>query len=441
MSDFAPFIAAFLRQNHQTGAEFTESYEQNKRLRALGRKMRAVSITGLGGSPVYAQGQLDEDVESTACSWQVSFKNWPARVPMGGLGVVEVCIGESIKLSLSRRLPNDHTIVHYVWFPRYSHDLHCARMFIFGMDGSRSAALKLCVTLSPITYDQYSSLPARPPNHPSVVSIEEVFSSIYSANQSIALVFHSVTFQTSLWTGWNADRFHSLRASTLLLSPQWQQCKQQRSHVSDLAMMDLSKLAKQIASELCEKTIMDLNEENQRLQTLVRQMRTVSITGPSGTPVYVTGQLDENGSKHETLDDAWTVEFPRQPVPLASLEVLCNMEVHIGEVIKVSLTRHHLGNYKSHFELLSHRELDQEARLVFEGQGGASGLTLWVYVSPITEEQYNSIVVEREEFTVDMMEEVFSGIFEDGLMVSFQKIDFDNDMLTGWNIGNFLVDA
>jgi len=385
MSDFAPFIVTFLQQDAQVGREFLESYEQNKCLRALGRKLRSVSITGPNGHPVYAQGQFDEDSELVedengeriADETRIRFKSWPARLPgesLDALCDLELHIGECIKLTLGRTCRNNHNLVHCISFHSFDNDLRGASMVIAGTDGGRSMGVKIVATILPVTREQYSLLPSQPTE----VNLQEVLSPLYSNSEQVVIMLRSVVFQTSLSTGWNADNFHVPRPSTLLLS----HCKQQRKQIrndSSLSKVDLSELAQQVASELCERTILDLNEENQRLRALVREMRQVSITGPGGSPIYAQGHLDEDGHIHENLDECWTVEFPRHsPAPFASAEMLCGAEVHIGEVVRVGLTSHYNGNYNSHGNIAWWHEWDHTMTVEFEGEGGAIGLTLYV---------------------------------------------------------------
>jgi len=69
---------------------------------------------------------------------------------------------------------------------------------------------------------------------------------------------------------------------------------------------------------------------------------------------------------------------------------------------------------------------------------------LYVQVGPITEDQFRSIitnediVMNQETFTVDRMEELFADIVGDHVSISFTKLDFRNDLTTGWSIGQFL---
>lgn len=88
-------------------------------------------------------------------------------------------------------------------------------------------------------------------------------------------------------------------------------------------------LLKQVASEVCEKLILDLNEE--RTDTLQQKTREGAA---DGSPIYALGQLDEDdGHSCDNLDDAWTVEFLQQPtvVSLPSIDALCDVKIHVGE--------------------------------------------------------------------------------------------------------------
>lgn len=94
MSDFAPFVAAALRDK-----TIHELMEENKKLRERVRYLMAVEITGPEGQPVYARGQFDEDGDyhGNPNLWNVKFSEQLTPCPLSELKNIEIWIGGSIR--------------------------------------------------------------------------------------------------------------------------------------------------------------------------------------------------------------------------------------------------------------------------------------------------------------------------------------------------------
>jgi len=96
MSDFAPFVAAALRDK-----TIHELMEENRKLRERVRYLMAVEITGPEGQPVYARGQFDKDGDyhGNPHLWNVKFSEELTPCPLSELQKIEIWIGGSIRAS------------------------------------------------------------------------------------------------------------------------------------------------------------------------------------------------------------------------------------------------------------------------------------------------------------------------------------------------------
>lgn len=88
MSDFAPFVAAALRDK-----AFDDLLAENRRQEEKLTQAKAVEITGPGGSPVYAKGVIDQG-KYGGCGerWYVETTQ-EAVCPLESLCEVEICLG------------------------------------------------------------------------------------------------------------------------------------------------------------------------------------------------------------------------------------------------------------------------------------------------------------------------------------------------------------
>lgn len=96
MSDIAPFVAAALWDK-----AMADMIEENKQLRQQLRSARDVEITGSGGEPVYARGQLDEDGtfhrHRDPTIWRVKFSEQIAACSLSDLKDIQVWVGGTIR--------------------------------------------------------------------------------------------------------------------------------------------------------------------------------------------------------------------------------------------------------------------------------------------------------------------------------------------------------
>jgi hypothetical protein len=69
---------------------------------------------------------------------------------------------------------------------------------------------------------------------------------------------------------------------------------------------------------------------------LKREMKTIKVTGPNGSPVYATCQLDKHGYPRGAANEAdfefWPVRIAEYPTEIVPLDALCNIEINVGGI-------------------------------------------------------------------------------------------------------------
>lgn len=95
-------------------------------------------------------------------------------------------------------------------------------------------------------------------------------------------------------------------------------------------MSDL--LAPFVASVLRDESLWAVQNQNRRL----REMLSVRITGPEGTPVYAHASLAQDGQKvrrDAPEDDGWLVSFQEKTLVPCLAEDLVAIEIRVGGVV------------------------------------------------------------------------------------------------------------
>jgi len=230
----------------------------------------------------------------------------------------------------------------------------------------------------------------------------------------------------------------------------------------------MSDLANFVAASIRDQVVEGLNEEVQNLNEEVRQLkarnaelqknsRTVSVTGPGGSVVYATAQVDLDGLESRTVggDSIWVVALgePQQPdrasgsihdggsssssaAPRCSWRDLVNLELRIAD------NGHKLRN--SEVCVCSRDDYDDERGSLkigislfrYDDYDG-----IWTYVNaflgPLTRQQCAALETyldDRQEFRHfrDGVERV-AGNSADRLAVDFDDVCFHNYAHTVWH--------
>ena len=147
----------------------------------------------------------------------------------------------------------------------------------------------------------------------------------------------------------------------------------------------MSDLAPFVAAAIRDKSVEELQKENDRLQKeneRLREMLSVQITGPEGTPVYSHAQLATDGFLQDYDDwEGWVVNFREEDLLPCVAEDLNAIEIRVGGVVILtgaSLVDHRYGR------VFEEERFDKESgyfefdiyNLGSEGQGLCTELNL-----------------------------------------------------------------
>ena len=113
----------------------------------------------------------------------------------------------------------------------------------------------------------------------------------------------------------------------------------------------MSNLAPFVAAALRDKSVVDVQKENDALRKdndRLREMFSVQITGPDGTPVYSDASLVEHGhiQQYDDRGAGWVVDFRKEALRPCLVEDLKAIEVRVGGVVIFegsSLMEHEYG--------------------------------------------------------------------------------------------------
>jgi len=189
MSDFAPFVAAALRDNKA----MDDLLAENQRLRERLSKTRAVEITGTGGSPVYAKGMMNQrEYGGAGDYWNINVTHEIA-CPLDKLCRVEIRLGGALLLEENCI---EHAECHPLDFLKDCFDERGMGMFevVFGNRCQSVSSLGVCI--GPYrSYGQYFILDRNPQENGRLQSSN--FVKMLGTEQAMEVTFQTVEFSVS----------------------------------------------------------------------------------------------------------------------------------------------------------------------------------------------------------------------------------------------------
>lgn len=193
----------------------------------------------------------------------------------------------------------------------------------------------------------------------------------------------------------------------------------------------MSDLAPFVAATLRDKVVSEMEEEIKQLREKVRKLKTVSITGPLGTPVYAEVQFDQDG-RTANNPNLWEVDFSeannRASCPLARLK---EVEIRIGGICKARFSQY--STYEGWLEEgLFRVENGLVEGINFCFSAGSGALWLMIRFGTITsddESRLEELYDIAPEFLIDSLVEQFAE--QPNVTVSFDHIAFFNSEVNG----------
>jgi hypothetical protein len=170
------------------------------------------------------------------------------------------------------------------------------------------------------------------------------------------------------------------------------------------------------AAAVKDKITLQLCEENETLRRALRQARTVSVTGPGGTPLYAVGQFDDG--QHAGNPAYWRVSLVDQGVP-CPVEDLEHVQVRLGGVCLASFAT---TNYQGAADYDYNRH-DQWTLIDFWFEG-TMPLTLQAHVGPFASEE--TFLYRLPRRSDEMLAHLVTVDATPGIMTAqFTEVQFD----------------
>jgi hypothetical protein len=198
----------------------------------------------------------------------------------------------------------------------------------------------------------------------------------------------------------------------------------------------MSDLAPFVAAVLRDKVIVEIKQEIDGLKEKLRECRTVTITGPQGTPVYAEGRFEQG----EYGDNAflWDVALEQQLQQPCPLSALPSVEVRVGGMTKAQFSDN--STFSGDFD--PEDICDEDGGKVNFHFSGVGALCPTVRLHPFPsevrflemEEQWNTLQVHILSFLSEV-----SASEQLDMVASFERIQFYVSSVNG-TIRNLSLD-
>jgi hypothetical protein len=189
----------------------------------------------------------------------------------------------------------------------------------------------------------------------------------------------------------------------------------------------MSDLAPLVLAFLRDKTVSDLQEENEKLRNQLTQCRAVEITGPNREPVYARAQFDSG--QYAGNPNLWEVSFSESAqCPLSSLAVA---EVHVGGVLLAKFSGN--MNTSEGFLDLSENDYENGKAVNFCFMDGSGGLWLNVMVHGWPEALWRAAIDDdvNPESLLQHLTEVVAEQSPFAKVAKFDSVEFFSNTVRG----------